>query len=121
MAGKLEGDSQVNAAFSFPNIPSNGSTGSGYVQYGQLLICYGQVEVAAAPNTGTGNGSTTGTSTYAAFAKTFVGRPTVCTVITNFNLWYTWVQAVSTTGVNLRQNHVPSPLHVMYIAIGTAA
>ena len=120
MAQKLDG-SQVNTPFPFPNISNNGTTGRGYVQHGNFLICYGQVTVAAAPNTGTGNGSTTGTSTYEPFAKAFAGNPVVCTVITDVNLWYTWVQSVSPSGVNLRQNYTLAPLRVMYIAIGQAA
>lgn len=121
MAVKPDGQTQVNTEFVMPNIPNNGTTGRGYVRHGDLLICYGQVTVAAAPNTGTGNGSTTGTTTTETFAKPFASTPVVCTVITDVNLWYTWVNGVSTTQVNLRQNYTLSPLQVMYVAIGKAA
>ncbi len=120
MPKKIEG-SQINTPFPFPAIGNNGTTGRGYIQHGNLLICYGQVSVAAAPNTRTGEGSTTGTSTWAEFAKPFAGTPTVCTVITDVNLWYTWMVNANTTGVNLRQNYTLAPLRVLYYAIGTAA
>lgn len=64
--------------FSMPDIPNNGSVGNGYVQNGQLLICFGMASVAA-------GGTTTTTVT---FAKAFAGTPVVVTVNTDANLWY---------------------------------
>lgn len=121
MAQKIDGQKQIETPFTFPSIPNNGSTGTGYIQYGDFLICYGQVSVAAAPNTGTGDGSTTGTNTYTAFAKQFAQIPSVVTVITDVNLWYTWTNGITTSGVNLRQNYRHAPLRVMYYAFGRAA
>ena len=111
MKAKINGTTQIQSVFSMPNIPNNSSTGNGYFQNGQLLICFGMASVAA-------GGATTTTVT---FAKAFAEPPVVVTVNTDANLWYAWVQARSATTVGLRQSYPSAALRVTYIAIGQAA
>ena len=111
MLAKLNASSQVASVFNMPSLPNNSSTGNGYIQNGQLLICFGMASVAA-------GGATTTTVT---FPKAFTSAPTVVTVNTDANLWYAWVQARSATTVGLRQSYTEAALKVSWIAIGEAA